>query len=164
MTQVFTSSQTLIEPTDKTAARHTKPPKHPLLSKNQELTSSTETSPTSQGESTGGGSTQVSGSSQATTYNRIQDENNSHYSEEQEGLSGRPTVLSPSRQGTGGTGQSELYTPLPIDPAQIDSDQLPGWTSKSRANLLDGFDNNNALRENVEGLYVDGNHSRKSLF
>jgi len=80
------------------------------------------------------GSAQTSDSSQAAIHNPVQSESNSHYSEDQGREPSRPTVQNQSRRGTD---QSELYTPLPVDPVQVDSNQRPDWTGKPHINLLD---------------------------
>lgn len=107
-----------------------------------------------------GGGTQASGSSRAAAHNQTRRESNSHNNEEQEGQLSRPIVRSQSRRGTD---QSELRTPLPIYPAQVDPDQLPGWASKSHPNLLDDLGGNDVSRENFEETHVNSSRSHESF-
>ena len=93
-------------------------------------------------------------------YSPIQSKTNSNHGEEQGGQSNRLTVRTHSRRGTD---QSELYTPLPVDPVQVDSNWRPDWTGKPHINLLDSLGKNDTSRENVDDSRVGGNHSRESL-
>ena len=108
----------------------------------------------------GSGSTPISDSTQATTHNPIQSKSSSHHSEEQGGQPSRPTVQNQSRRGTD---QSELYTPLPVDPVQVDSNQRPDWAGKPYINLLDSLGKDNASREDVDGSRDNSSHSRELL-
>ena len=148
---VITGSQMPVEFTDQKAAEQTGSPKFPPSSQDQEPGSGTEmTSPsTSHGESagqSGDGSTQMTGSFQAATHPQTRRENDLHHSEEQEEQSSGPAVQNQPRRGTD---QSELYTPLPIDPVQVDSKELLGWTGKSHIDLLSSLDKGDSSRENT---------------
>ena len=94
-------------------------------------------------------------------HNPIRSGSNSHRSEEQGEESSGPTVQNQS-QSRRGTDQSELYTPLPVDPVQVDSNQRPDWTGKPHINLLDSLGKIDATREEVDSSRIGGN-SRELL-
>ena len=141
---------------DQQTAKHSKSPQLPPSSKVWELSSSTEAS------SSGSGSTQIIfDSSRTVIRNPIQSESNSHHNGEQGEESSGPTVQNQS-QSRRGTDQSELYTPLPVDPVQVDSNQRPDWTGKPHINLLDSLGKVDTTREEVDSSRIEGN-SREFL-